>query len=156
MTLVAPLLDSPPLVRYGLPELVKAESPTAGANFTVSLPGGFFTRLLAVSVRLTPDGNAANRTLYIEYRDDEGVRTAISGAPVTVPASDTTDFMFSAWLGQPDWEVASTVVVPLAPIILPPTHSWRIIVDSIQAGDTLTRIRYWQERFLTQDQPPQP
>lgn len=156
MHAAAPLLDSPPLVRFGLPELVKGANPAAAADFSETIPGDFYQRLLAVSVRLTPDANVAARTLYIECLDPESVRTAIFGAPVTVPASDTTDFFFSAWLGQPDWEVASTVLVPIAPLLLPPTHSWRITVNGVQAGDTLTRIRYWRERFYTTGQPPSP
>lgn len=149
-----PLLDSPPLVRYGLPELVKGTNPAAAAAFAETVEGGHFQRLVAVIVRLTPDANVANRQLYVEYRDDGGVRTAIAGAPVTVPASDVTDFFFSAYLGQPDWEVSSTVLVPLPPILLLPGHDWRIAVDNMQAGDTLTRIRYWRERFETEHQPP--
>lgn len=145
-----PLLDSPPLVRYGLPELVKGENPAAGAAFTQAIGGRHLERLIAVSVRLTPDATVANRTVHVEYRDDGGIRTAIAGAPVTVPASDVTDFFFSVYLGQPDWEVVSTVLVPLPPILLLPTHEWRIAVDGIQAGDTLTRIRFWRERFETE------
>lgn len=154
-SLVAPVLDAPPLFREGIPELVKGASPAAGANFTYSIDAGFFERLIAVSVRLTPSADAADRTLAIEYRDDEDVRTALAGAPVTVPASDTTDFFFSAYLGQPDWEVISTVLAPLPPILLLPTHDWRIVVNNIQATDTLTRIRFWRERFYTTNTPSQ-
>jgi hypothetical protein len=152
-SLVAPLLDAPPLARLGLPELLKAESPAAGANFQYNVEGGFYERVLAISVRLVTSADAADRTLYVEYRDDADVRTGISGAPVTQSASTTTDYFFSAFLGQPDWAVAATVLVPLAPLLLLPTHDWRLVVDTIQATDALSRIRVWRERFYTTDTP---
>lgn len=146
-SLVAPTPDAPPLARVGLPELVKATSPAAGANFTATARAGYMERIIAVSFRLTPDANAANRTAYVESRDETGVRTMMAGANVTVAASTTTDFFFSWALGQPDWLIASTVVAPLTPLLLLPEHDWRIVIDSIQAGDTITRIRYWREVF---------
>lgn len=142
-----PFPDAPALGRVGLPELVKATSPAAGANFTATLRPGHYERIIAASFLLTPDAQAANRTVYIESRDDANVRTMIAGAAVTVPASDATSFFFSWAVDQATWEVASTVIVPLTPLLILPGHDWRIVVDSIQSGDTLTNIRYWREVF---------
>lgn len=146
-TLVAPLLDAPPLRRYGRPSLEHGASPAAATAFVQAVTGEFLVRLLTLYCRLTPDANAGNREVTLEYRNANDERFYLAGAPVTVPASDVTDFMFSAYLGQPDWEVDSTVLVPFAPLILEPTFDFRVNVVGAQAGDTLTRVRFVWERF---------
>lgn len=153
--LAAPLLDSPELVRYGLPQWVQGASPAAGANFTRTVDGFFYERVVAVSFRLTPDAQAADRGVAIEYRDADDVRLALNGPAVTVPASDTTDFYFSAHVGSDKWEVQSTVIAQLDPWLLLPTFDWRIVVANIQTGDTLTRIRFLVEQFYTTNTPSQ-
>lgn len=82
-TVLAPVLDAPPLQRIGLPEYVKAASPAAGANFSQAIDGSNFVRLVTVWCRLVTDANVGNRTVYVEYRDPEANTVLIAGAPVT-------------------------------------------------------------------------
>lgn len=152
-TIPTPELDAPPLWRYGLPEFFRAASPAAGANFSQALGGSFYARLVTLFVRLVTDANVANRTLRVEYLDTDGAVYEVAGNPVTYPANSTEDYSFSVWQGQGEWEVAATNLVPLHPTLLPPTHSFRILVNSIQAGDQLSRISWTWERFYTTDQP---
>lgn len=149
MELVAPVLDSPPLARYGLPEYVVGDSPAAGANFTQLIEGRYHTRLVSLFVRLVTDANAANRTLRLELLDGQSNVFDVAGNPVTYPASSTEDYSFSAYQAQGEWEVAATNLVPLHPVLLPPTFSFRIAVTNIQVGDQLSRIRWVWERFYT-------
>lgn len=149
--LVAPELDAPPLRRHAPPELVKPDAPAAGANFSQTVNDGYWWRLLLVAVRLNTDANAGNRTLYVEYRGQDAVAFARFGNPVTYPASTTDeDFFFSIWQPQGAWEVAAANLGTLGAVLLQPGQDFRIVVDTIKAGDTLTRIRYLVERF----QPP--
>jgi hypothetical protein len=145
----APLLDAPPLRRYGRPSLEYGPSPAAATAFVQTVEGAYLVRLLTLYCRLTPDANAANREVTLEYRNAADERFYLAGAAVTVPASDVTDFMFSAYLGEATWEVDSTVLVPIAPLILEPTFDFRVNVLNAQVGDTLTRIRFVWERFFT-------
>lgn len=149
MELAAPDLDSPVLRRQSPPQLVTNETTTTGANFQQAVNDGLWWRLIGIFVRLTPDANAANREVTIEYRDQNGNVYARNGAAVTVPASDTTEFYFSAFRTTDEWEVNSTVLVQLDPIIIPPGHSFNIVVVNVQAGDTLTRLRYLVEKFYS-------
>lgn len=149
-----PLLDAPELLRYGPPEYVKGDQPAAGAMFSSEVGGGYWTRLLSVHVRLVTDANAADRTVLVEYRDDADLRYMVSGAPVTQPASTTTDWTFDPWQAQAEWEVDATVLVPLKPLLLLPSHDFRVFVDNVQAGDQLSRIRFWRERFYPPDPVP--
>jgi len=152
-TLLAPLLDAPPLVREGLPTYERPNSPAAGAHFTQAIGGDFFVRLVTVFCRLVTDGTAASRTVLVEYRDAAGNRFAIDGAPVTQSASSTNDWAFSWQRGQPDWEVDGTIMVGLSPLLLLPTMDFRVFVDNIQVTDQLSRIAFVWERFYTTGQP---
>lgn len=147
--LVAPLLDSPPLRRVGLPELVAGVSPAAGADFALTVEGRYHLRLVTLFVRLVTDANAANRTLRLEYRDAEGNVFDVCGNPVTYPASSTEDYSFSVFQPRGEWEVGATNLVPLHPVLLPPTFAFAIAVTNIQATDQLSRIRFLVERFYT-------
>lgn len=151
-TLVAPVLDAPPLRRYGLPEYMQAASPAAGAEFVQAIAGPFHTRLLTLFCRLVTSADVANRTLRLEYRDAEGNVFAVCGNPVTYPASSTEDYAFSAFQPRGEWEVAATNLVPLAPLLLPPTFAFAIAVDSIDNTDQISRVRFVWERFYTGDQ----
>lgn len=149
-----PALDAPPLVRYGLPELVHGAQPAAGADFVLAITGSFFARLVSLFCRLTTDANVAAREVVVEYRDGAGLRYALFGAPVTVAASDAVDFSFSAYHGQAEWAVDGSVLVPLGPQLLLPTHDLRVHVVNAQAGDQLSDVRLVWERFYTASQPP--
>lgn len=148
----APLLDAPPLRRYGLPEYVRGDAPAAGAHFSQAIDGRYMTRFLTVFARLVTDANVANRTVLVEFRDDADRRYAMSGAPVTQSASSTNDWAFNAFQGQAEWEIDGTITVTLAPLLLPPTHDIRVFVDNIQVGDQLSLISFTWERFYWGDE----
>lgn len=154
MEVAAPLLDAPPLRRYGGPVYVRAASPAPGAAFVQAADRGFYLRLVTLFVRLVTDANVADRTLRLEYRDAEANVYDVAGNPVTYPASSTEDYSFSAYQSRGEWEVAATNLVPLHPILLPPTHDFRIAVNGIQATDQLSRIAFVVERFYPADQAP--
>ena len=152
--LVAPLLDAPPLQRYGGPVYVRGANPAPGAHFVQAADRGLSLRLVSLFVRLVTDANAGDRTLRLEYRDAEGNVYDVAGNPVTYPASSTEDYSFSAYQPRGEWEVAATNLVPLHPILLPPTHDFRVFVSGIQATDQLSRVGYVVERFYPLDEQP--
>lgn len=146
--LVAPELDAPALRRVAPPELVLPVAPAAGANFTQAVNDGYWWRLLSIAVRLGTDGNAANRTLRVEFRGADAVPFMVCGNPVTYPAGTTAeDFFLSVWQPEGAWEVGGANLGTLAPVLLQPGQDFRVTVVNVQAGDTLTRIRYVVERF---------
>lgn len=147
--LVAPVLDAPPLHRYGFPELVYGTSPAAAADFVQAIGGGFYVRLVSVFARLVTDANAGDRELVLEYRDGDDNRYALFGAPVEVTASSTNDYAFSAFQPRAEWPVDSSIIIPLGPQLLLPTHDFRLHIVGAQAGDQISRVRYVQECFYT-------
>lgn len=150
----APLLDSPPLGRYGYPEVKAGPQPAAGAHFTQPITGEFLTRLVSVFVRLVTSAAVANREVVVEYRTTEGSRYALAGSAVVQAASLTVDYFFSAYQPEVRQPVDTSQLVPLSPILLRPTDDFRIFVVNVQAADQLSRIRFVWERFYSRGEPP--
>ena len=75
------------------------------------------------------------------------------GAPVTVAASTTIDYAFSAFQGQADWPEDASILVPLHPLLLRPTDNFRLHIVNVQAADQLSRIRFVWERFYSDVSP---
>lgn len=145
-----PLLDSPPLHRYGLvPTVEYGANPAAATAFVQPVSGRYFVRLLTVFVRLVTAADVGERQVFIDYRDDADRRFAIAGAPVTQDESSTTDYAFQAFVGQSDWPVDDTVLVTLPPLILSPGYDWRIGIDGALTTDQLSQVRWTSERFFT-------
>lgn len=156
MELLAPTLDAPQMRRYGPPELVFGTSPAAGAHFSAEVGEGYWSRLLSVHVRLVTSAAVAAREVVVECRDVQDQRFALYGAPVTVSASDTVDYVFSVFQPRAEWEVDSAVIVPLGADLLYPGCDFRIFVVNVQAADQLSRIRFQRERFYPPDDVGQP
>jgi len=153
MMLLAPALDSPPLQRYGLPEFRRHTSPAAGADFTYSLPGDFYVRLIALHCKFVADANAASREVVVSFEDAGGLRFALAGINTTVTATNTAYYEFGAFQPEAVATVDSSALVPLPPIILAPTQQFKVHVVNIQATDALSEIRTIWERFYTTGQP---
>lgn len=148
------LIDAPPLHRFGFPELVEGTTPAATTDYTAELKGNYRYRLLSVFCRIVTTSDVADRNVVVEYRDGGNNRFMLSGAPVAIEASTTIDLAFDVWQSQAEWPVDGTILVPLKPLILPPTFDFRIHVENIQTGDALSRIRYVWELFSTDSPTP--
>jgi len=153
MTVVEPpyLVDPYRRTKEGFRETIKGVAPAAATDFAVTMDPRYVTILTSVFVRLTTDANAANREVVLEYRTNEALRFMLMGAPVVVTANDVVDYAFEAGLGQPDWPIDDSIVVPILPHPLVGTESFRLHIVNVQAADTLTLIRYTWERFYTDD-----
>lgn len=149
-----PLLDSPALYRYGLPELVFGASPAAGADFVQAVEGRYFARLVSVFVRLVTSAAVANREVVVEYRDPQAQRWMLSGSAIVQAASLTVDYVFDAFRDVVTQPSDATQLIPLSPHLLSGSMDFRVHVVNIDAADQLSRVRFTWERFYSTDQPP--
>lgn len=154
MELAAPIIDSPPLARYGLPSLERGVSPAAGASFSQKIAGNYFHRLLTVRCKLVCSATVATRQVVLQYLDDAGNIYMEAGTSTGLAASQMGWFVFSAFVGVDIFTVGSAAIAPLAPTLLPPTYTWKLLVTNVDATDALTEIAYQVERFYTTGQPP--
>lgn len=149
-----PLIDSPPLERYGLPEYVTRPNPAVATAFTELLGGDWYVRPLTMFCRLVADANAASRDVSLEYLDTGGNVYATYASGTAVTAGQTRDMYWSVWQTSIAVVGTATHLMPLGALLLPPTHTMRISVSNVQVGDQLSRIRFNWERFYTTAQPP--
>jgi hypothetical protein len=150
----APALDSPPLERFGYPELVYGAAPAAGADFSYAVTGAYFVRLVSVYCKFVADANVASREVVVSYEDAGGNRYGLAGINTTVTAGNTAYYAFSALQPEAIATVDSSALAPLSSLLLPPTHGFKLHVVNVQAGDQLSQIRFVVERFYTHGQPP--
>lgn len=152
--LLIPSLDSFPVERRGLPELVYGDTPAANTDFSPTMDGRYYVRLIAVFCRLVTSATVASREVVVSFEDSAGNRFAVSGINTTVTASNTADYSFCVFHPEAVATVDSTALVPLAALILLPTHTFKIHLVNGQAADQLSRIRFVWEKFFTTGQPP--
>lgn len=146
MSVAEASLEAPGLFRYGWPFLHTPAAPAAGANFSYTVPGQYLVQPLSVHVRLVASADAADREVVVEYQTAAGERFDLNGVATTVTASQTADYVFSAYQAVGEFTVASSALVPLHPVILVPTEILKITVVNIQATDQLSLIRIrWQQ-----------
>jgi hypothetical protein len=155
-SLVAPLIDTPAMRRYGPPELMFGANPAAGADFVFDEDSGYWWRLVSVFCRLVTSADVADRELVVEYRDVQDQRFALYFAPVAVTASTTVDFAFSVFCPRAEWEQDASIIAPLGADLLYPGCDFRIHVANIDNTDQLSRIRFQLERFYPPDDIGQP
>ena len=144
-----PLLDSPELQRYGVPQLVFGASPAVATDFSQAVLGANYARLISVFARLVTDANVANRQVVLEYDDAGGNRYALMGSAVVQAASLTIDYCFSAYQPAVVQLVDTSQLIPLQQQLLRPSDVWKLHIVNVQAGDQLSRIRFVWELFYS-------
>jgi hypothetical protein len=121
-------------------EVVYGDTPSAGANFSLTSPGRLGWRLLAVTFRLVTDANVADRAVTVDYDDGNGKLFSRNGFGAVVQASTTEDFAFQANMGQAAWNTAGQAFCPLLPVEFQGGQKVQINVANIQVTDALSRI----------------
>ena len=130
-------------------EVVPLVNPAAGAGFTYTVGGNYWERLAALSFVFTTNGNAANRAVTLRIKDGSGATlVAVPGAAVQVAS---TAYTYSFWGDQtPTNDTVNLVnAQPVPRIYLQPAYSVAVAVGAIDAGDQVSAIRLYVERFDT-------
>lgn len=147
-------LDNPPLQRYGFPEVVRAANPAAGADFSYTVDGAYWERLIALHCKFVAAGDVASREVVVSYEMAGGLRFALAGINTTVTASQTAYYEFNVFQPEAVATVDGSALVPLFPLLLAPTQGFKLHVVSAAATDQLSEIRFTRERFWSTNQPP--
>lgn len=125
-------------------------APAAGSGATISLDPTFVWRPLSLRFSVSTDANAANRFPTVDYTDPEGnvwVRNA-AGLVLTANTSQQV-FDFNAQRTVAEWAANTDILAPLSDFFIPGGWQIRISLSSIQAGDTITAIRLYAEKWVT-------
>jgi hypothetical protein len=125
-------------------------SPAAGANYSRTVQGQHWERFLAARCLITTDGNAANRLVSLDFINARGTTYVRNAASVVVTAS-TTNQAFEWNIGRTiaEWNTNTPVFCPLMSTFLQPAFTVQITLDNIQAGDQISGIHLWMEKWPT-------
>lgn len=115
--------------------VVVGEKPSAGAEISVTVPGGVIWIPQALTTRLTTNATVASRVPVLTYDDGESVFARMATTTV-VTATQAPPLSWLAMYGtaiQPAG--GKTFSSPLVPLLLPSGYRIRTQTDELQATD---------------------
>lgn len=125
-------------------------SPAAGANYTRIVAGQHWERFLSARCLITTDANAANRFVSLDFINARGTTYVRNAASVVVTASTTNQaFEWNISRTIAEWNTNTPVLCPLMSTFLQPAFQLQITVDNIQAGDQISGVHFWMEKWPT-------
>lgn len=143
-------LASPYRYDEGWIDYIDVAQPAAGAQATFPVPGQYGVRVLAARATVATDGNAANRLVSLDYVTPNGV-VRVRNTPAVVWTANTSAqaFIWNSGWNVSEWATNTPVMVPVLPLLLPPTWLIRFAIDSIQVGDQLSSLSLVVEKVPT-------
>jgi hypothetical protein len=126
--------------RAGYQDLRRGLDPPAAQDAVLTVPGHEILWPLSAMARLTCSAAVGDRSLTVEYRNAEGARWLVAGAPVTLQASDQQAFCWHPQAGDVAWPVNDVAIAPLPQQFLYPTTALAIHLQGAQAGDQLDQV----------------
>lgn len=130
-------------------QVLPQTSPAAATGFTYTNDGRYWEILDLIAFRLVTDGNAANRQITLTIADGGGVALATLPAGSVQTASLTYDYTWSTNLSTVNTVVSNALTSTLPDIFLQPLFSVTVGIGSAQAGDQISNIRLYAQRFVT-------
>lgn len=131
----------------GYRRLIAGVTPAAGANYTHTVPGDAWERLIAIQFLLTTSSTTADRLVTIDYAPKGGSVFLSDGAAVLVEASSTQTFNGSNDRGQSEWNTGTSVFFPLWGGFLESGWTFSIHVGAIDTTDQISAINLLVEKF---------
>lgn len=136
---------------HAFTQRVRVPTPAAGGGFTYKSTGSYWEMLDAIAFQLVTSVTAANRSLTLTFQDGENVALATVPQSLQVAASQTAQYTYL-------WNVIAEQGVTNGPFLNVLPQVWfqpdfKVVVTgtNLQAGDQLSNIRIYTQRFVTGD-----
>jgi hypothetical protein len=136
-----------PLKPYSPPDVAALDAFAGNASVS-HLPGGFWERVVSLSVELVTDATVANRLVRVRYFAGEAAPFATVVAPFAVTASLTSAVSFAIGAQQAGAAGAASIAGGLPNLYLLPGMSLAVDVLAGVAGDAVGKVRLYRERFI--------
>lgn len=127
--------------RAGYQDLIRGDTPLPGADWVYEGGGGAVVYPLSLMARLTCSAAVGDRKLTLEYRDADGVRYLVAGAPVTLAASQQQSFCWHPLVGGVAWPVDDCALAPLPQQFIYPGASLSVHLGSGDAADQIDQVK---------------
>lgn len=129
---------------------IKIAQPSAGAEFTFTVPGEQALRVISVTGQLVTSAVAANRAAALVIGSPDGTVITVE-QPAVVTASLTTLF---CWADGVSGDAASLVngrlTAGIGEYVLPAGYTISSSTGALDAGDQWQNVLVWAEVRLTQ------
>lgn len=130
-------------------EVIARANPVVATGFTATISANYWERLQGVSFVLTSDSNAANRSVLLVVKDGSGaVIDAVPPAAVQV-ASKAYTYVYRPGAVAVNDTVNLVNVQDCPRVFLQPAWTIVVTVGSVQAGDQISAVRLYMERYDT-------
>lgn len=145
---VARLLLGSPGYAVGWQEPLYLANPAAGSEWTHTVDGRWFERLLAVRYVLTTSAVVANRSARLALANADGKHVLAVPATGLVAAGTAVTVHLTA--GAPAFASGTTGVSDgyLPDLMVPSGWTWHINTAGLDAGDTETGIVLLVQRYM--------
>ena len=131
----------------GVRQVVNIANPGAGNNWSFTIPGGYYGRLIAGQATFTTSAVVANRVTGIQINDGNVNLWSVL-EPNAITANST---VFMSYTGQPITAqvagVPAFVAIGIPVAWLEQGYILRSLSQNIDPGDTYTAINLWFEFF---------
>lgn len=133
------------------PLLSRIPSPAVATGFTIAVDQFFWERPIALSFLLTCDTNDQARTGILSFKDADGVIVAQSAIQQLDSPSTALQLSFLGSFSGGPVAAGTTFIASMPPMFLQPEWTLSFDVLGIQAGDQISAIRWYRDRFLYGD-----
>jgi hypothetical protein len=130
-------------------ELAALPNPAAGGGFAYRVSGLYWERLASLSFVLTTNGTAGARQVQLNVLDGDGATVAAIPAGGTQAASLARLYSWLPGMFPPAGAVVATFLSPLPDVFLQPDWTVSVTIDNVKAGDQVSAVRLYRERFST-------
>lgn len=130
-------------------EVLPVANPAVAHGFTYKNDGLYWRIIDLISFQLVTDANAASRQVTLTIKDGGGVALATLPAASTQATGLTYQYTWSVDWNSFNTVIASAVTSPLPYIFLQPDYTVVVTIGSVQAGDQVSNIRIYAEKFET-------
>lgn len=143
----ARLMAGAPGFAVGWQELIRIPNPAAGAQWTHTVDGRYYERLVSVRYQFVTSAVVANRNLSVLLKDNNGAPVTGSRGGFNVVASST--LVANLMIGAADFgsDSVGATYGYLPHLIVPPGWVWGSDVVSMDVADQFSSIVLVVQRF---------
>lgn len=130
-------------------QLSVVPSPAVATGFTINVGNAYWELGDSLSFQIVTDSNAANRVVTLTVNDGAGVALATITANAALTASKTGLFTFLGTQTSSQGATDGPFTAPFPQVWLQPTYSIVVAFTNAQAGDQVSNVRWYRQRFVT-------
>lgn len=132
---------------FGIAPTTLITSPAAGTEWSYTLPGGYFYRILSGTALFTSSAAVANRFPALQLTDGANLLWCFN-CPVAVTASQTARVVYSPSSYTQNVTGPKGDLPVFAPNMwIPPNYVLSSSTPAIDVADTYTKIVFWFEQL---------